>query len=234
MCLVLLQTLLEFKRQGLTPLFNGRLVSIPLPCGLAVNSPWCDVTRSMPSCEANAKYDYIPSPSTHPDGMEFPKCELWPADPPRKNFYAEDNMLCHPLVSPLAAKDWRGSPPLWLCTGQELLADEDRQVASKFAKQGIPTVYTEWEGMPHCFAMILMNTAPSKKCFQSMAWFIKLCVKAPRDIETKGVKVRARSWREEKLDVEKVGVYSDEQVEKWMNKRKEVVEGETGADGLLV
>jgi hypothetical protein len=82
--------------------------------------------------------------------------------------------------------------------------------------------------------MILMNTVPSKKCFQSMAWFIKLCVKAPRDIETKGVKVRARSWREEKVDVRGVGVYSDEQVERWMKKRVGEVERETGADGLLV
>jgi len=84
--------------------------------------------------------------------------------------------------------------------------------------------------------MIVMNSVPSKKCFQSMALFITLCAKAPRYIETKGVKVKARSWREEGLDVESVGVYSDEQVEKWMRKRVEVevVEGESGADGLLV
>jgi acetyl esterase/lipase len=72
----------------------------------------------MASCEENAKFDYIPTPSAHPDGMAFPICEIWPASPPRKNFFAEDEMLCHPLVSPLGARDWSGAPPMWICTVQ--------------------------------------------------------------------------------------------------------------------
>lgn len=114
--LALLQTLLEFQRQGMRPIWNGVEREIPLPAGVAVNSAWVDISRSMPSCETNALYDYLPTPSTHPDGMSFPECALWPASPPRKNFFAEDDMLSHPLVSPLAAKNWTGSPPIWMST----------------------------------------------------------------------------------------------------------------------
>jgi acetyl esterase/lipase len=233
LALTCLQTLLEFRRQGLKPVWNGVERDIPLPAGVACNSAWVDITRSMPSCETNAIYDYIPSPSTHPDGMDFPKCPIWPASPPRKNFLAEDEMLCHPLVSPLAVKDWTGSPPMWMCTGQEILADEDRHVAAKVARQGVILQYEEWEGMPHCFAMVLMNTKPSRICFTSCAQFARLCVEASQEVVSRGVRIRAKTWVEEKLDMESVSPYTDEEVERRMRSREIAIEHEKGTDALV-
>lgn len=232
--MALLQTLLEFRRHNLEIVWNGEERKILLPAGVAVNSAWLDLTRSMPSCEKNAKWDYLPTPSTHPDGMEFPPCELWPTSPPRKNFFAEDSMLHHPLVSPLAAKDWTGSPPLWMSTGQELLTDEDKHVAAKAARQGVKVQFEEWEGMPHCFCMILTGTTPSKKCFKNWAGFATTAIKATETLETRGVKIKAKTWMEEVLDVEKVSNYSDEEILRRMRGRQTSIANENGTDTLLV
>ena len=234
LALVLLQTILELHRQGQhIVVWNGVERDIPLPSGVACNSAWADVTRSMPSCEENAKFDYIPTPSTHPDGMAFPICEIWPASPPRKNFFAEDEMLCHPLVSPLAARDWSGAPPMWMCTGQELLTDEDKHVAAKAARQGVVVQLEEWEGMPHCFAMVILNTEPSRRFFKSISEFIRTCVEAPGELQTRGVKIRAKNWREEKLDVESVNRFTDEEVDRRMRKREDEIDHEQGTDTLV-
>jgi acetyl esterase/lipase len=169
-----LQTILELHRQGQhTLVWNGVEREILLPSGVACNSAWADITRSMPSCEENAKFYYLPTPSTHPDGMSFPICKIWPPSPPQKNFFVKDEMLCLPLVSPLTARDWSGAPPMWMCTGQELLTDEYKHVMAKAARQGIVVQFEEWEGMPHCCVMVLMNTQPSRRCFKSVAEFAR-------------------------------------------------------------
>ena len=146
--LVLLQTLLQLRRENLRIHWNGEERDVPLPAGVAVCSPWGDITHSSPSCDNNRTYDYLPARSVHPTGMEFPPCSIWPTTPARKNLFAEDALLCHPLVSPLIAKSWEGSPPLWIETGQELLTDEDKYIAMKASSQGVKVVFEEYEAMP--------------------------------------------------------------------------------------
>jgi alpha/beta hydrolase fold len=165
--------------------------------------------------------------------MAFPICEIWSASPPRKNFFAEDEMLCHPLVSPLAARDWSGAPPMWMCTGQELLTDEDKHVAAKAARQGVVVQLEEWEGMPHCFAMVILNTEPSRRFFKSISEFARTCVEAPGELQTRGVKIRAKTWREEKLDVESVSRFTDEEIDRRMRKREDEIDHEQGTDTLV-
>lgn len=143
-------------------------------------------------------------------------------------------MLCHPLVSPLAAKDWAGSPPIWMSTGQELLTDEDKHIACKAARQGVVVHFEEWESMPHCFCMILMGTRPSRKCFKSWAEFARMAVKAPQELQTRGVKVRARSLLEETLDVTSVSEYTDEEVAVRMKYGELRIDYGRGTDALLV
>jgi hypothetical protein len=29
--------------------------------------------------------------------------------------------------------------------------------------------FEEWEGMPHCFAMVILNTEPSRRFFKSIS-----------------------------------------------------------------
>jgi len=207
--MVLLQTILEFRRQSLKITWQGKERVIPLPAGVAVNSAWMDITHSSPSCETNGKFDYLPSRSVHPDGMEYPKCPIWPADPPRRNLYAEDEMLCHPLVSPIAAKAWTGSCPLWIETGQELLTDEDKYVAMRAAQQDVPIVFEEYEAMPHCFAMVLETLEGSKRCFKGWSSFINAVVKDPQSVVTMGIKIEAKTLKETELDVKALSPFTD-------------------------
>lgn len=156
-CTALLQLLLHLHRStDTTPtvLFHGSRVPIPLPAGMALTSPWLDITRSLPSLESNTIYDYLPPPSGS-STLRFPPCPAWPASPPRADLYAHDTALTHPLVSPLAARDWQNSPPVFVSVGQEMLRDEDAVFARRMAGQGVRVRWCEFEGMPHCFAMVL-------------------------------------------------------------------------------
>lgn len=228
LAIVLLQTLLELRRQGLKVRWNGEDRDVPLPAGVACNSGWMDITHSSPSCESNAKWDYLPARSLNPQGMAYKKCDLWPTSPPRRNIYAEDAVLCHPLVSPLAAKSWEGSCPLWIETGQELLTDEDKAIAAKAAKQGVPVVFEEYAAMPHCFAMVLEGLPGGRRCFEGWAKFIKDVVERPESVVTKGVYIEARTLKETEVDVEALGIFTDEEILQRMRARVKALSEEDG------
>jgi acetyl esterase/lipase len=199
LCMVLVQTILELRRQGPgTILWHGQVRDLPLPAGLALCSPWVDVTHSSPSCESNAAYDYLPPQSAR---AQYPACALWPAVPPRTHLYADDALLAHPLVSPLAAASWAGSCPWFVGTGTELLTDEDRCVAARAAGQGVPVVFEEYVAMPHCFAMILKTLPASTRYFAGWAGFIRDVVENPAGVKTKGVLIRPKTLKEEPLEV---------------------------------
>ncbi|TVY71250.1 Esterase, partial [Lachnellula suecica] len=198
--LALLQTLLEFRRQGLKIRWNGEEREVPLPAGVATCSPWLDLTSSLPSQEANKEYDYLPAPSTDPNGKIYPPDAIWPANPPRKHLYADDALLWHPLVSPLAARSWEGSCPLYIQTGQELLTDEDKYVAAKAASQNVPVVFEEYQAMPHCFAMMMEGLSGAAKFFDNWAAFITRVVEG-KGVQTSGKKILAKSLKEEGVDV---------------------------------
>lgn len=230
-CFALLQTLLEFRRQNLKIMWNGAEREIPLPAGIAGASPWFDVTHSSPSWE-NCKYDYLPCRKVgEPSELNFHKDDAWPSNPPRNNLYAEDALLCHPLVSPLAAKSWVGSPPIHINVGQELLADENLFVAMKMAKEGVTVIFDHYEAMPHCFAMIIEGTNVSRKCFGKMGYFINAAVvKAPfmkpDTLVTKGTLIVAKTNKEKELDImnltkdtEEVVLGRMHQIVEWSNRK---------------
>ncbi|KAI9051259.1 hypothetical protein LZ554_005360 [Drepanopeziza brunnea f. sp. 'monogermtubi'] len=225
--LVLLQTILELSRQGLKVTWNGTERALPLPAGVATSSPWTDITHSSQSCTTNQKYDYLPSLASSEHGLKrYPPDALWPASPPRKNLYAEDAILCNPLVSPLAAKSWAGSCPLFIQTGEELLRDEGRHVAAKAAAQGVRVCYEEYERMPHCFAMVLETLPASHVFFASWAGFMARCVSEPQAIVTSGKVVRPKTLDESSVDVEGLSREADEAVLARMKARVRVMSGE--------
>ena len=222
LCLVLLQTLLEFRRQGIKISWNGEERAAPLPAGIALCSPWADVTHSSPSCETNGTYDYLPSQSAVSKRQEYPPCDIWPVAPPRSNLYAEDAMVCHPLVSPLSAKSWEGSCPMYIETGTEILTDEDKYVAQKAASQGVPVVYEEYEAMPHCFAMIFEHLPASRRFFESWSGFITN-VADGGEVEMKGTLIKAKTLQELNLDVTKLTDFTEEVVAGRMKDRAETL-----------
>ncbi|KAK2731442.1 hypothetical protein FQN57_003374 [Myotisia sp. PD_48] len=219
----LLQLLLTLQRiiPSKTIRFHGKDVPIDVPAGVATISPWCDVTRSLPSITANTKYDYIPAPTQIPGTtftpLPFPADEMWPVSPPRVDFYADANMVTHPMVSPICgpAEIWKGSPPIFMTFGEECLEDEDLYFARRLhSVGGIKVAADRYEGMPHCFAMIDPSDKVSLHCLERWA---KFCVDAVHDrVEGVGEAqfINHTATNIEPRKLEDIGSLSDEEVQK--------------------
>jgi acetyl esterase/lipase len=199
--------------------WEGEERAIPLPAGVAVNSPWCDITHSSPSCETNANFDYLP-PTSLQIKMEpkRPKCVAWPVDPPRAMMYADDEFVMHPLVSMILAPSWAGAPPIWMCTGRELLSDEDKFMANKFYKDGVHVVYEEYEGMPHCFALLFEQLAEARRCTAGWAGFAKAVVEEGK-VKEGFTLIKAKTLKEVEVDPETLSPYTLEEIRERVEKR---------------
>jgi acetyl esterase/lipase len=173
--LSLLLTLLTLHRAGVKSIrFHGADIPLPLPASLALNSPWCDISRALPSCHSNAKYDYLTPPPDFGIAENHPSDSVWPTNPPRVDLYVSATSLIHPLVSPVAAKaqTWKGAPPVYMCAGNEALEDEIAIVARRMHQAGVDITFDGYEGMPHCFAMIFPQQPMGRECMRTWAAFI--------------------------------------------------------------
>ncbi|ATZ54683.1 hypothetical protein BCIN_11g00340 [Botrytis cinerea B05.10] len=242
--LSLLLLLLHLHKTSTPILWNGVSRHLPLPAGLALNSPWTDLLRSSPSMETNSKYDYIPPPSlfSPSHSIPYPRCKLWPTASPRSNVYCEDALLMHPLVSPLAAdaSAWEGSPPILFMVGTELLSDENKILACRLARRGVRVRWEEYEWMPHCFALALPHLKGTRKCFEGWAGFCREVVErmkvdgeggkemANGRVETRGVMIsaNAKGIKETRIDVERLWDESDEIVIERMKEQARILEEE--------
>ena len=206
--LALLQLLLQLHRsKGAAtshPIvaYNGKQVEVPLPAGVSAQSGWFDISRSQKSLETNAKYDYLPVPNHDDTLSRFPADDIWPTTPPRGDIFCDLSMLCHPLVSPVAAKDWSGAPPLWIMTGEEMLTDEDAILASTAVRSGVTVEWEQYEAMPHVFAMLMPHVATSQRCYDSLGSFCRRCVEG--EVESRGTWIAARTGKESEVDVNKI------------------------------
>ncbi|UNI18138.1 hypothetical protein JDV02_004427 [Purpureocillium takamizusanense] len=218
--LALLQLLLELRRQGQRVVWHGEARDVPLPAAVACNSPWMDVTHSSPLFEGSDPhpFDYLPKPAISARGKIVP-CDVWPAKPPRKFLYAADAAVAHPLVSPITARSWAGAPPVYMCTGWELLGFEDRFFAKRLVGDGVRVVFEDYEAMPHCFALILTKTPNARRCFDAWSAFIRRAVDDPAGIESSATGIRARTLEEVTLRFDNLsdmtyGEYCDRMVRK--------------------
>ncbi|KAJ9193773.1 hypothetical protein DTO164E3_7702 [Paecilomyces variotii] len=228
LCLVLLQTLLTLRRISPTATvrFHGKEVPIDLPAGVTLVSPWCDVTRSMPSVFRNAKFDYLGPPPQVPEALyhpyPFPDDDVWPRSPPRVDMYAYANCVTHPLVSPLAAPKelWEGAPPIFMVMGEEGLTDEGLLVARKIHHAGGTVVVEQFEGMPHCFGMIMLGTPAGRRSFETWTKFCRDVV-AGRPIKRTGeityLQYKLRGTKTIPID-EACPPLSDEEIDKLLHK----------------
>lgn len=223
LCTALLQLLLHLRRSmpqdqaGQHPKtkFHGKDVELPLPAGVALVSPWLDITRSLPSIEHFAKYDYLPPRSTTVSSR-YPVDDIWPTKPHRADLYCEGSALLHPLVSPLAARDWRGAPPMFFSVGQEMLRDEDAVLARRVAKQGVKVVWREFEAMPHCFAMMLDALKESRCHWEEIGKFCKELVEK-NQVGGSAVFILAKTLEKKDVDVGTLSELTDERVEALMS-----------------
>lgn len=232
---------------------------LPLPAGVATNSPWLDLTQSSPSCTANAAFDYLPTPAEQQRAeARRPACAAWPGrragrrPAPRRHLYAPDALLAHPLATLLLAPSWRGAPPLYLCAGRELLADEARHAARAMWRDGAAAVVLEeYEGMPHCFALVLPHLPETRRCLAGWAGFISGAVAAAGEGadgsgagagagaggvgESRFVKIKARTLEEVVVDPREVcegGQFEREEAEVEERIWRKVREGLVGEEGV--
>lgn len=135
--------------------------------------------------------------------------------------YAADNLLTHPLVSPLSApiSAWEGSPPVYINTGTELLSDEDRYVATAISKAGAVVVYEEYETMPHCFAMVIETLPASRKFFDAWTSFMDAAVHRRETLSTNGKKIKPKTLMETAVVVEDLSKEDEEGIERQMKRR---------------
>lgn len=223
----LLQLLLELRRQNTKVLWHGEERAIPLPAGAACNSPWLDVTHSLVPYGGDrpAKYDLLPTPTPALGWMAKKRVDaVWPATPARHNFYADDHLVAHPLVSMIGTRpeDWEGSPPIFLCAGWEQLGTEDRVFARRLAtKTEVPVVFNDYEAMPHCFAMILAHSATAEHCWAAWSGFVKACVNTPGEIRSKATVVKAGTLEEVAAPFETLVDFTDEEAQEIFMKQNQ-------------
>ncbi|KAL2174485.1 alpha/beta hydrolase fold-domain-containing protein [Thermothelomyces heterothallicus CBS 202.75] len=241
--LALLQLILHLQRNSHTVLWHGAARAVPLPGGVAVNSPWLDITHSSPSCTANAAFDYLPTLDQQLAAeARRPPCPAWPASPPRRHLYAPDSLLGHPLVSPVTARSWAGAPPVYVCAGWELLADEDKFAAHKMWREGVAVVWEEYEAMPHCFAIVLPYLREARRCLEGWAAFIKAVAEggptaaaaaaaAAATPESRFLTIRAKSLEEVAVEPDSLWTDGEEVVAErvWRKVRERLVPEESVA-----
>ncbi|KAK5133415.1 hypothetical protein LTR08_007754 [Meristemomyces frigidus] len=218
----LLQLLLQLHRTSQNPTvrFHGKTVDVPLPAAATANSGWFDIARAMPSLMSNAKYDYLPPPKHDDTLSKFPADAIWPATPPRGDLFCDLTLLDHPLASPLAAESWQGAPPLWLCTGEEMLSDEDCIVSVRAASQNVQVHFEQYEAMPHCFAMLMPFLATADRCMRSWGDFSRRCVEEPTSVRTNGTFVHAKTGKEDVVDVSQVASLTLQEAKRLMREAK--------------
>ncbi|KAF2863890.1 lipase/esterase [Piedraia hortae CBS 480.64] len=240
----LLQLLLQFQRTGTKVRFGeGEGSPIPLPAGASANSGWFDIARALPSGARNADWDFLPLPNhdgdinsrpSQPNEEERPgKAQIWPTNPPRGDLFCDLELLDHPLVSPTAAADWKGAPPMYHCVGEEMLEDDIRTLAKRAAEQGVAVQLDAFEAMPHCFALTAPDGTPlANVCMDSWARF---CARPGHE------GCRGRFWdvksRSKEFDVATCTDLTVEKARKYMNevkvrRIKAFREGRTSGMGL--
>lgn len=175
LALGLLQALLRLQRSATAISFHGQQVEPRVPSGMALLSPVADLTNAFPSFERNAMFDIFPIPIEKLPYLDedFPTCPIWPASRARANLYCEAGMLSHPLASPAASDDWRGSCPLWFASGQEQIVDASRLVIQTAHRQGVAVTLQEYEGMPHTFFWLFGQAPQTKKVLEDWSMAIR-------------------------------------------------------------
>lgn len=220
----LLLLLLHLRRSNITHVqFHGQSVEIGVPAGIAVNSPWLDITHSLPSIQANARYDYlmgVDPERAQPDGP--PPDEIWPTSPPRAEVYCNASMVTHPLVSPCSASVdlWDGTPPIWMVCGEELLTDNATAAARQIHQAGGIVHFVGYEGMPHCFGMIFRT----EDCFTRWSRFCVDVTTDPKLVKKLDtgtwIKTLAKPLQTDEVELSAINALSDQEVQSRMRAAK--------------
>ncbi|KAJ6444826.1 alpha/beta-Hydrolase [Purpureocillium lavendulum] len=221
LALALLQVLLRLKRRNAPLTFHGRDVTIEVPAGLTLLSPWGDLSNSLPSHDRNKEHDIFQFPPVENLPYlekQFPTCEAWPAHAPRAHLYCHPGMFIHTLVSAATANDWSGSCPIWMAAGQEQTVDGARFVAQSAHGQGVPVTFYEYEGMPHTFPLVFRHAPQTRKLFDDWAEAI-VAFGRRGQLPTGAFFVHARGLRVEPKDIARLVPFTADEVKELIQRK---------------
>lgn len=118
---------------------------------------------------------------------------------------------------------------MYMCTGWEILATEDKYLALRLHAQGVPLVFEEYEAMPHCFALVLAQMPGAMRCYDRWAGFIRCAVAGEEDIVSSAKTVRARTLEDVELDFEGLSDISEGEMRRMVLEKAGFLDGETSA-----
>ena len=140
---------------ALAALLSLRDAGDPLPAGVICISPWADLALSGASIQSKAKLDPILDPGS---------LRMYAA------YYAGDQDLTLPLLSPLYA-DLNGLPPLLIQVGSdEILLDDARRLAERAREAGVEVTLELWDEMFHVFQLFSFLPETKKAVAQIVAF----------------------------------------------------------------
>ena len=207
--------------------FNSTTVTLLMPAGLTLISPAGDQAIALPSWKANAQFDIFSRDTAPLTSENYPSCPIWPSNPPRGHVYCDTSMLCHPLVSPAAARDWVGCPPLWVASGEERLADSGKVIVQTAARQGVVVRWEMYERMPHnwvlLFPKLWQSEAVLRRCAEVMVSTL-----GGKEMESKGDIVKVDGERKQ-VDVKTLTRLTADEVEGLMRANTEHLKPWTGS-----
>ena len=222
LCLGLVQILRHLQLGKVTAIsFNGSTVSLPSPAGVATLSAYSDHTDSLPSYNNTRNIDYSGQPPVYNE-PGFPSCSIWPTNPPRAVAYCDGLALCHPLVSPVIAEDWSGTPPMWFACGEESVVDGCMVLASRAAEQRVSVFFEKFEGMPHIFPFLpgLRQLPQVKRCLKDWGDFCCNCVVEPDLLKgSKAVLFEYKTGQESLIELEAPGKIAFQEVKARMREK---------------
>lgn len=144
---------------ALASLHAMKLQGLPLPGGIAVLSPWTDLTLSS---ESYVTLDADDPVFTHGDIAMLAKA------------YHQQSSPWNALVSPVLG-DFSGFPPMLIQVGgKEILLSDSLRVARAARAAKVDVELDVWDGMWHVFP--LMDVPESREAIGELAFFLRRTV----------------------------------------------------------
>ena len=130
---------------------------IPL-AGLALLSPWLDLSVIDPAYITNAATDWLFSAEAAQEAAAL---------------YLQGHMPSDPLASPLFG-ELSGHPPTYLNAGMgEVLAGDARRLRDRLEQAGVPVTFHEVDGMEHVAVTRDRSLVGSDETFERLAEFVE-------------------------------------------------------------
>ncbi|KAJ3412288.1 hypothetical protein HDV05_000999 [Chytridiales sp. JEL 0842] len=149
-----------------SPTNSPTSLKFPLPAGLALLSPWLDMTHSTPSFTLNGAHDYLPHHSND-------TTHLTHSEEQSHYYVPTDTLLTHPYVSPLFSAPLKDKPMpktlIQVGTAERL---RDESVAYYLRHESAAIRLEMWEDMVHAFHLFAPGEPISRAAVRKIAEFV--------------------------------------------------------------